>query len=143
MYTAEHVTTTLTQRGLRLTPVRRALIDIFCTASLPLTVQELLDVLAARVRQVNKTTVYREVEFLISQGFVQEFQLGASCRYEVIGHHHHLLCERCQTVQCVEFPEVETVLESSLGQVADRFNFQANGHILTITGRCISCSSKT
>ncbi len=141
MQTADYIVSTLKEQGFRMTPVRKALIDILCTTTLPLSIQELLEVLGARVRQVNKTTAYREVEFLMTQGFIQEVQLGDRARYELVGHHHHLLCQRCRTVQCVEAPELEQALLTWQEQAGPVYGFSDIAPSITLTGVCNDCRS--
>ncbi|HDH02805.1 MAG TPA: hypothetical protein ENH15_01000, partial [Actinobacteria bacterium] len=65
-------------------------------------------------------------------------------RYELAewltGHHHHLVCVDCGTVDDIELSEdLETTLQNVVKRVAKSAGFAADGHTLEIDGLCTDC----
>lgn len=86
---------------------------------------------------VNKTTVYRQIEKLLSQGVIIEVELGdGKKRYELksLEHHHHLLCKICGKLEDIELDEKQL-----LNEVAKKTKFKVESHNLEFFGRCIDC----
>ena len=85
---SEWVETTLEalhRKGLRNGGARRAVIDLLAEQDCCLTAQEIFDRLRASGRRVGIASVYRVLELLTSEGFVQRIDLGAGIsRYEPI-----------------------------------------------------------
>ena len=55
---------------------------------------------------VNKTTICRELDFLMGKGLIKEIEFGeGKKRYEIDSgsdHHHHLICLNCKKVEDVD-----------------------------------------
>ena len=129
----------LRSAGFRITNAREKLIELFCSAAQPLTVSELLTRLKRHGISPNKTTVYRELEFLVEQKILSEIDLlDRKKRYELLddGHHHHLLCDKCGKIQCVEMKNDLEHLESRLVR---EFGFKIKRHVLEFFGNCREC----
>jgi Fur family transcriptional regulator, ferric uptake regulator len=88
------------------------------------------------------TTVYRSLESLVSLGLVQAVDLGdGERRYELVSpgeHHHHLVCEKCQTSIHLD----QCVLQDLEKSIRDIYGFDPQSHILEIFGTCKTCRSK-
>lgn len=57
---------------------------------------------------VNKTTIYRELERLVTEDLVLEVEFGdGKKRYELArqDHHHHAVCIKCDVVKDVKVDE--------------------------------------
>lgn len=120
--------------GLRITPARKAIITFFSESSQPLSAADVL----VRV-PVNKTTIYREVETLISHGYLTEVDLGDGIkRYELASrpHHHHLICVECKSVTDVDVSEDFKKQEE---RIASEEKFNILKHRLEFFGVCKSC----
>ena len=129
----------LRSAGFRITPAREKLLEVFCASSQPLTVSEVLTRLRRRNLTPNKTTVYRELDFLIDQRIVVQLDLlDGKKRYELHddGHHHHLLCDKCGKIQCVE---MQNDLEDLENKLVHEFNFEIKRHVLEFFGNCKEC----
>lgn len=125
--------------GERITKVRRKAIEVLVDLKRPLSVPELLAQFKRRSLSVNKTTAYREVEFLRAKGLVREIDLlDGMKRYEIAGedHHHHLVCTRCQDVRCVEMKHDLDKIEQ---MVKRKHGFSVTSHVLEFFGLCKSC----
>ncbi len=82
-------------------------------------------------------TVYRTLSALAQAGEVDTFQRDAEQSFRLCrpGHHHHLVCERCGSVEEVPGAEVERWV----ARVARRRAFTVTGHTADVYGRCRSC----
>ncbi len=131
---------TLKERGHRMTKVRRAMLDILCRAKTPLAAAELISALNRRSLAVNKTTVYREIDFLQREKLVREVDLlDGKKRYEVLGehdHHHHIICTSCKAIRCMEMHNDLDALEADIFK---RFRFKVTSHSLEFFGVCERC----
>ena len=89
--------------------------------------------------KADKTTVYREIEFLLSLGILRELQFDErGKRYEVVSgeHTHHLICTNCNNVEAA-------VLDHDLDDVERRIRaqkkFRVQHHSLDFYGLCKAC----
>lgn len=133
----------LKARGNRMTKARVQMIDILANAKSPLTAAEIGSLLTKRDVEVNRTTVYRELDFLLREGLLLEVDLlDGKKRYELHDedhHHHHLVCVKCNDIRCVELPEDLEVLESKIHR---QHKFKVQHHVLEFFGLCSRCQAK-
>ena len=127
-------------KGHRITKTRILAVEIFESIKTPISAPELLERMKEKERDVNKTTIYRELTFLQNEKFIREIDLlDGSKRYEIIkphDHHHHLICTECKMVKCVSVPKDLDELEKKLSKT---HNFKINGHVLEFFGVCCEC----
>ena len=124
----------LTQQGLRVTPVRLALLEILAAAPRALRAQEIIDAIRTR-RRVNKVTVYRILEDFSLRGIVRRLFVDARvCHYELACEHHpihpHFHCRSCHEVQCLEpvpLARIWSELRGPLGNQADNIDIRVGG----------------
>jgi len=128
----------LRARGYRLTAARRAILAALAAAGEHPTA----DALAAAVHQaapgVGRMTVYRTLDLLCDLGLLRPVYQGTGAAHYVLlldGHHHHLVCSRCQRV--IEFDDC--ALGELAETVARRYGFVVEGHLLEFYGRCAEC----
>ncbi len=101
-----------------------------------------LDELWAELREENagigRATVFRTVEWLVQSEVIDRIEFAdGTRRYRVCGgsHHHHLACTCCHRVI-----EIGACLSNStLEAIAERNDFQIDGHSLTLYGICSDC----
>ena len=140
MKDADHILENLKGRGHRMTKVRKAVLEILCKSKVPLPAQELITGLKRKSLPVNKTTVYREIDFLLAEKVLREVDLlDGKKRYEVLlenDHHHHMICTQCQSIQCIEMAHDLDELEHNL---LCKFNFKVTSHSLEFFGLCDKC----
>ncbi len=133
----------LRKEGFRLTSTRKAVLRLFLSGESPMTVPELLLRLSTEGISVNKTTVYRELDFLITRKLIREVQLGDGLRrYEYLkgGHHHHLVCVKCKNIECFE---MKACLKEFEEQITAEKNFTFIKHSLEFFGICALCNGVT
>lgn len=86
---------------------------------------------------VNKTTVYRQIEKLLTENVIIEVELGdGKKRYELksLDHHHHLVCKKCGSLEDIELDE-----HIILKEVSRKSNFKVEDHSLEFFGYCVKC----
>lgn len=128
----------LKSSGHKMTPVRKSLIEVLLNSDTPLSIEEITNLLEPKGLTPNKTTLYREVEFLKEQEMLEEIDFGdGKKRYEISStHHHHIVCVNCKTV--VDIP-MEEDLDSKERQILLKFKFKPIGHSLEFFGLCQQC----
>jgi len=128
----------LHEQGYRVTGARRAILQELVSSSGHVSADELAALVNRRAPRVGRMTVYRTLELLQQLGLVRPIYLGSGAAHYVLledGHHHHLVCARCDAV--VEFDDcLMQELEQRLGE---RYNFRVQGHLLEVVGLCESC----
>ena len=136
---AETIIALLKDRRKRITNGRRAIIEIFSTIGQPLAPVSVLALLRKKRSKMNKTTVYREIDFLHRQGILRALQFHErSKRYELASdrHTHHLICTDCQRIE-------DAVLDHDLDAVEKRLKTQKQFHVqhhsLEFYGLCKAC----
>jgi Fe2+ or Zn2+ uptake regulation protein len=137
----EEVYTLLKAQRVRLTKTRQALLELFFQHDTPLSARVILRELGVVYRAVNKTTVYRELERLHKLGIIGEVALGDRTQYfELLarGHHHHLVCLRCEKVEDVDMDESKLLVEEK--KVSRERRFVISRHSLEFFGLCKQCN---
>ena len=108
-----------------------------------LTAQEIFDQLRAQGRRVGIASVYRVLEQLGREGYVQRVDVGAgTSRFEPVHaggqhHHHHLVCDDCGKVEAF----ADDQLERALRKVESRTGYSVAGHDVLLRGACRDCAS--
>lgn len=127
----------LRARGIRPTTHRVALLGTLATAKTPKTAEEL----HARMGTLDLVTVYRNLESLVTAGFVTEVRFkDTSVRYELAGaaHHHHVVCTTCGVID--ELPGCGVAgLEKKVLAASKRFA-SVEEHALEFFGTCVKCA---
>jgi Fur family ferric uptake transcriptional regulator len=131
----------LKEKGLKLTPQRRLIIDIIHDADTHLTADTIIATVQDRMPGVNKSTIYRTLELLEGVGCVYKSELEDQYVYHHAeeGQHHHLVCTGCgNTVDCSEdlFAPVKAAL-------ARKYDFRVDFNHIVINGLCRSCSGRS
>ena len=94
-----------------------------------------------RSPDVDRATLYRNIELFESLGIVRRIQIGWKYRIELadsfVHHHHHMTCTGCGVV--IALAE-DSELELRLLALASGHGFTAQDHQLEIRGLCSACS---
>lgn len=141
---SDHILKTLKARGERLTPARRLIIDFFVQSDVPVSAEIIRSMLAGKKVVVNKTTVYRELEFLLVSGFIRPVYLNDRTKYYELAlvdneHHHHVVCRDCGRVEDVEVDGLEKLLAPLEKRLAKKIKFADVRHNLEFFGWCGKC----
>ena len=141
---AEMTIASLLAKGHRDSGARRAVIELLGRQDCCLTAQEIFDHLRSEGRRVGIASVYRTLEQLSRDGYVQRIDIGAgTSRFEPIHadgqHHHHLVCDDCGKVEAFSDDE----LERALRKVERRTGYSVAGHDVVLRGVCDDCAPTT
>jgi Fur family transcriptional regulator, ferric uptake regulator len=129
----------LKEKGLRLTPQRRLIVDILHTEGHH-TAEDIITFVQSKMPGVNKSTIYRTLDVLEENGCVYKSQSGDHSIYHPIeeGRHHHLICRKCgKTIECRE--DLFSPVEKSL---TEQYGFRGDFHHMVINGICAACSKE-
>lgn len=127
------------ERGTRLTELRRRVLELVLDRHAPIGAYDILERLAAERGRVAPPTVYRALEFLVSQGLVHRVDSRnafVGCMH-ADGQHRacFLLCSECGSVAELSDPG----LEEALAALARRAGFEVTRQMVEIEGRCARC----
>ena len=127
--------------ALRLTPQRRAVLDVVAEAEDHPTAGQVLDRGRERVEGVGAATVYRTLALLVESGQVAELRLGEgqALRYDQNVHRHaHLVCTGCGQVQ-----DTHLRLDAgALAELTEKTSFTVAGYDVQLHGRCARCAAQ-
>lgn len=136
----------IARHGFRLTGPRRAVVDVLVEHAAPMSVAEIHARL--KIRRANLVSVYRAVNLLCELGLLrvadtskgtQRFELAE----QFIGHHHHLVCQECGSVEDLDGCLLEEdVLHALRQRVRRSRRFRLTGHDLKLFGICRRCDSR-
>jgi Fur family ferric uptake transcriptional regulator/Fur family peroxide stress response transcriptional regulator len=128
--------------SLRLTPQRRAVLDVLRSCSDHPTAADVLERVRRRHPGIGAATVYRSLALLVETGEALELTLGdgASARYDGnTTHHDHVVCTDCG--RAIDIPRDSAPTPNVRG-LARRTGFVISGYDLQFRGRCPDCRNK-
>lgn len=128
----------LEEEGYRLTAARLAILAGLIDSQGHVSADELVDIVHQKHPGVGRMTVYRTLDLLTELGLIRPVYHGSAAAQYVLmdeGHHHHLVCSRCN--QVIEFDQC--VLREIEQMVSSHYRFEIHGHLLEIYGRCQAC----
>ncbi len=132
----------LRARKFKITPCRRHMIELFEREKRPLSAHAMNMLLKKNYGiLVNKTTIYRELDFLVREGIVKTLRLNERhIYYETsnLPHHHHLICTSCNDIKEITIEDSLHTLEQRLAKT-NRFTISA--HALEFFGLCHKCKT--
>jgi Fe2+ or Zn2+ uptake regulation protein len=125
----------------RYTASRQVLVETLAAAGRPLTIPDVLEASP----QLPQSSAYRNMTLLIEVGVVRRvngaddhgrFELAE----ELSGHHHHLVCATCGTVQDIQpSSRLERALGETARAVAEEQGYEVTEHRLDLLGICPGC----
>ncbi|MEX0756625.1 MAG: Fur family transcriptional regulator [Acidimicrobiia bacterium] len=136
----QQVTQRLAASGVRYTAARRAVVQALAAADGPRSANELFSTL-----DVPLSSLYRSLAVLEEAGVLTPHHgIRGVTRYELAewatGHHHHVICGSCSTVDDIHLDEmIEGQLERLVAEITAALSFSPTGHALEVEGRCASC----
>lgn len=127
------------RRGVRLTALRRRVLEIILGSDRPLGAYAILDALRDDGRSGAPPTVYRALDFLLEQGLVHRLaslNVFIGCRRPALHHcGQFLICRDCGQVWELNSEAIETTIQAA---AADR-HFQVEAQTVEILGCCPDC----
>ncbi|SBW02821.1 Ferric uptake regulation protein [uncultured delta proteobacterium] len=132
----------VTANGLKFTPQRRLIADVFLRQTGHLSTEELYDRVRKEDPSIGQATVYRTLKLFCDSGLAKEVHFGdGMARYESTSnsvHHDHLICIGCG--KQVEFMDAE--IEKLQEKLAEKNGFLLTSHHMYLYGVCPACRKK-
>jgi Fur family ferric uptake transcriptional regulator len=127
----------LTEKGLRKTAQRDAIIEAAFSTEKHYTAEELLAMSKAIEKSVSRATVYRTLPLLVECGVLREMDFGRDQKYydpnfNQHPQHNHLICVDCDRIVEFEDKNIET-LENC---ITKRLGFSPASKIVRIEATC-------
>ena len=139
--TEKRIVAILKQEGYKLTPQRRAVLNVIACSEDHLTPAAIFDKVRQERHDIGLVTIYRTLDILNELGLICEVHSGGNGRSYLIrrplGHHHHLICSDCGKV--VDFTGCD--LSKLEQRLSDETGFEIESHILEFAGRCQNCNN--
>ena len=129
------------QKGLRLTQLRKRVLELVWENHGPVKAYDILDKLGDKKTSAKPPTVYRSLEFLTENGLVHKLSsLNAyvGCSHPTKTHAcYFLICRQCQEVkECCN-----QLLSKAITTTAADHKFKASSVTLEIEGLCEHCAN--
>ncbi len=129
-------------RGVRLTALRRQILELLWERDRPAGAYELIEALKLRnARPVGPPTVYRALEFLMAQGLVSKIQ--SQNAYVPCAHPERrqdglfFICADCGASFELEDPRIE----QRLAEDAAHLGFRVTRRVVEVEGTCSNCAA--
>ncbi len=130
-YVADH--------GLKNTPQRRLIVDVFFKSDKHLSTEDLYDLVRKEDNGIGQATVYRTLKLLCDAGLAREMHFGDGiARYEPVeddSHHDHLICASCHK----NIEVVDENIERLQVELAKKHGFTLTSHRMYLYGVCKDC----
>lgn len=133
----------LTAKGVRLTPQRRALVEVIQSSTEHLDASSLLDRARKAEPNLDRATVYRTIDLLKKHRLIDELDLmhleGEKHFYEVKTRreHIHLACFRCGRIDEFASP----LFERLKSEISKQTGFTIRVTRLEVGGSCRACAA--
>ena len=135
-----HAERVCAMRAQKFTPIRRQVLQALLTSHRPLGAYEVIETLAKSMPRPAPITVYRALDFLMTNGLVHRIEsrnayLACAQAHDEAAMVAFLICDRCGTVG--EIPAAPVA--RSLNAVARASGFAPKLSVFEITGLCAHC----
>jgi Fur family ferric uptake transcriptional regulator len=129
--------------GHRLTDSRRAVVELIASRDGAFVTADLVADSKRRQMGVARATIFRTLELLTGVGAVERLDLPngdhSYVRCDSRGHHHHLVCTRCQRAVDLEGIGMTPII----AEVERQTGYQVDRHRVELFGLCPSCQAAT
>jgi len=126
--------------GYRLTPARRVVVAILQQANAPLSAAEVWRLGRDRHSGLGRATVYRNLTLFVRLGLARALPAPGGMRYRYpLGCMHRLVCRGCGA----ELPLSGCPAEVLAQELAQRYGYLVEGHLLEFYGLCPDCQRRT
>ena len=127
------------ERGARLTPLRRRVLEIVWESHAPLGAYDALQRMNAGGERNAPPTVYRALDFLLEHGLIHRIEsMNAFVGCAIPGNSHKaqfFICHDCGNVAETHSDEISEAIKAS----ATRAGFLVETPVVEISGRCMKC----
>ena len=133
----------LKETGFKITPQRRAILEILLeNDNKHLSSEEIYDLVRVSCPEIGLATVYRTMQLLSEVGLISKLNLDDGCiRYEISlnkedqHNHHHLICKKCGKIMEAK----EDLLDGIEVLIQKEYKFKILDHDVKFYGICEEC----
>ena len=129
-------------RGVRLTKLRRRVLELVWISHEPAKAYDILDILRDEHSGSAPSTVYRALEFLQEEGMVHRIEsLNAYVGCGAPDHNHasqFLICHLCGTAAEMDDADIRNLIADKAADMG----FKIDKEIIEVKGICSQCSDK-
>jgi Fur family ferric uptake transcriptional regulator len=133
----------LEDTGHRVTETRRAVAELIASRDGAFETADLLADSRRRKLGVARATIFRTLEALVGAGAVERLDLPngehSYVRCDSRGHHHHVVCTRCQRAVDLE----QLGMSPIISEVERRTGYRIDRHRVELFGLCPACQAAT
>ncbi|CUH40394.1 Zinc uptake regulation protein [Jannaschia seosinensis] len=127
-----------TENGLRLTPIRRRVLEILLSRHCAIGAYDILDILKSDGVKAQPPLVYRALDFLTGHGFAHRVErLNAFVACAVPGQRHAPVLLICRT--CARVAETHAEDDTALGRATRDSGFVVERAVMEAEGLCPTC----
>jgi len=135
----EHISSS----GGRMTSQRRIILEALEKTRGHLTAEELHQILKTSAPELNLSTVYRTLRWLVQEGMIGSRWFDSDRGLErfdasMVSEHHHFVCTQCRKVIEFDAPLAEEIK----AQFEKMFECQVESTSIALTGICPDCIKK-
>lgn len=133
----------LRQTGLRVTPLRIALLSYLHAQDVPVDVQSCVQGMQNQGVSFDQVTIYRNLEHFQQKGLVKKVDVrDGKYYYEIDDVCSHLICEQCGSVSHIHLDTVDSVIQKAVDLVSQKTTFTVRVFATDFFGTCESCLKK-
>jgi Fur family zinc uptake transcriptional regulator len=129
------------RRGVRLTRLRRMILEILVSAASPLKAYEIIDIIRDTGKKITPASLYRTLEFLLQYGLAHRVNLLNAYIFCMEEQKHNPLmfvCSICNKTEEIHDPVLDSSIQARLGELG--LALRDGG--IEIQGKCRECSAK-
>lgn len=133
--------TSCRERHLRLTPIRRQVLEALHASYRPVSAYDLIEQIGPQNgRMLAPITIYRALDFLLEAGFVHRLEsrnafIACPSRHEPGDLVVFMICDRCGGVD----EAVSDELRKALGRLSNAHGFSPKAQVIELAGACSHC----
>lgn len=124
----------------RNTKLRMNIAHLIHHSKTPLSVANIKEQLEKENLKVNKTSIYRELDFLIKNNIINEVQLDSnykSYQYNSLNQKSYFICTKCSNIIPIEINR--NLIDKEIETQSQKNKFIINRHSLVFFGHCHKC----
>ena len=133
----ENIKSILKKTGLKLTPARNSILQIFTDKCMPLCAEDINKKL--KKNDIDLVTIYRTLTSFEEAGILRKVNLNKESQYYELSehHHHHIICQDCGFVEKLDGCDIK---KTASKLVSKSSNFKViKDHSLEFFGVCKKC----
>lgn len=130
------------EKGLRATPARIAILEVFARRKEPLNAKKVLAELWMNksCADIDEVTVFRNLEALKKVELLRIVDLRRDSAYFELekNHHHHVVCTNCERIEEFENEKIEKIISDIVKKTSKFINVKE--HSMEFFGLCRNCA---